>query len=901
MFHKMPKSLSRQVRHIMSPWSLYFEHVSLMPPFTVTSLSYNPLLPGNTAGRRVTPVFHKMPKSLSRQVRHIMSPWSLYFEHVSLMPPFTVTSLSYNPLLPGNTAGRRVTPVFHKMPKSLSRQVRHIMSPWSMYFEHVSLMPPFTVTSLSYNPLLPGNTAGRRVTPVFHKMPKSLSRQVRHIMSPWSMYFEHVSLMPPFTVTSLSYNPLLPGNTAGRRVTPVFHKMPKSLSRQVRHIMSPWSLYFEHVSLMPPFTVTSLSYNPLLPGNTAGRRVTPVFHKMPKSLSRQVRHIMSPWSMYFEHVSLMPPFTVTSLSYNPLLPGNTAGRRVTPVFHKMPKSLSRQVRHIMSPWSMYFEHVSLMPPFTVTSLSYNPLLPGNTAGRRVTPVFHKMPKSLSRQVRHIMSPWSMYFEHVSLMPPFTVTSLSYNPLLPGNTAGRRVTPVFNKMPKSLSRQVIHIMSPWSLYFEHVSLMPPFTVTSLSYNPLLPGNTAGRRVTPVFHKMPKSLSRQVRHIMSPWSMYFEHVSLMPPFTVTSLSYNPLLPGNTAGRRVTPVFHKMPKSLSRQVRHIMSPWSMYFEHVSLMPPFTVTSLSYNPLLPGNTAGRRVTPVFHKMPKSLSRQVRHIMSPWSMYFEHVSLMPPFTVTSLSYNPLLPGNTAGRRVTPVFHKMPKSLSRQVRHIMSPWSMYFEHVSLMPPFTVTSLSYNPLLPGNTAGRRVTPVFNKMPKSLSRQVIHIMSPWSLYFEHVSLMPPFTVTSLSYNPLLPGNTAGRRVTPVFHKMPKSLSRQVRHIMSPWSLYFEHVSLMPPFNVTSLSYNPLLPGNTAGRRVTPVFNTMPKSLSRQVIHIMSPWSLFVEHVSPMPPFTRDKSMTGHGPIDKAILNVLKSRVLIRLCSIKQAWMITRTWAG
>ena len=25
MFHKMPNSLSRQVRHIMSPWSLYFE------------------------------------------------------------------------------------------------------------------------------------------------------------------------------------------------------------------------------------------------------------------------------------------------------------------------------------------------------------------------------------------------------------------------------------------------------------------------------------------------------------------------------------------------------------------------------------------------------------------------------------------------------------------------------------------------------------------------------------------------------------------------------------------------------------------------------------------------------------------------------------------------------------
>ena len=165
-------------------------------------------------------------------------------------------------------------------------------------------------------------------------------------------------------------------------------------------------------------------------------------------------------------------------------------------------------------------------------------------------------------------------------------------------------------------------------------------------------------------------------------------------------------------------------------------------------------------------------------------------------------------------------------------------------------------------------------------MFHKMPKSLSRQVRHIMSPWSMYFEHVSLMPPFTVTSLSYNPLLPGNTAGRRVTPVFNTMPKSLSRQVRHIMSPWSMYFEHVSLMPPFTVTSLSYNPLLPGNTAGRRVTPVFNTMPKSLSRQVIHIMSPWSLFVEHVSPMPPFTRDKSMTGHGPIDKAILHVLKS---------------------
>ena len=55
----------------------------------------------------------------------------------------------------------------------------------------------------------------------------------------------------------LSYHPLLPG----RRVTLVFHKMPKSLSRQVRHIMSPWSLYFEHVSPMPPFTVTLLSYH----------------------------------------------------------------------------------------------------------------------------------------------------------------------------------------------------------------------------------------------------------------------------------------------------------------------------------------------------------------------------------------------------------------------------------------------------------------------------------------------------------------------------------------------------------------------------------------------------------------------------------------------------------------
>ena len=124
--------------------------------------------------------------------------------------------------------------------------------------------------------------------------------------------------------------------------------------------------------------------------------------------------------------------------------------------------------------------------------------------------------------------------------------------------------------------------------------------------------------------------------------------------------------------------------------------------------------------------------------------------------------------------------------------------------------------------------------------------------------------------------LSYHPLLPG----RIVTPVFHKMPKSLSRQVRHIMSPWSLYFEHVSLMPPFTVTSLSYHPLLPGNTAGRRVTPVFNKMPKSLFRQVIHMMSPWSLFVEHVSPMPPLTRDKSMPCHLPIDKAILHVLKS---------------------
>ena len=124
--------------------------------------------------------------------------------------------------------------------------------------------------------------------------------------------------------------------------------------------------------------------------------------------------------------------------------------------------------------------------------------------------------------------------------------------------------------------------------------------------------------------------------------------------------------------------------------------------------------------------------------------------------------------------------------------------------------------------------------------------------------------------------LSYHPLLPS----RIVTPVFHKMPKSLSRQVRHIMSPWSLYFEHVSLMSPFTVTSLSYHPLLPGNTADRRVTPVFNKMPKSLSRHVIHIMSPWSLFVEHVSPMPPFTRDKSMTCHLPIDKAIMHVLKS---------------------
>ena len=123
---------------------------------------------------------------------------------------------------------------------------------------------------------------------------------------------------------------------------------------------------------------------------------------------------------------------------------------------------------------------------------------------------------------------------------------------------------------------------------------------------------------------------------------------------------------------------------------------------------------------------------------------------------------------------------------------------------------------------------------------------------------------------------SYHPLRPG----RIVTPVFHNMPKSLSRQVRHIMSPWSLYFEHVSLMPPFTVTSLSYHPLLSGNTVGRRVTPVFSKMPKSLSRQVIHIMSPWSLFVDHVSPMPPFTRDKSMTCHLPIDKVILHVLKS---------------------
>ena len=143
MFRKMPKSLSRQVRHIMSPWSLYFEHVSPIPPFTVTSLSYHPLLPG----LRDTPVFHKIPKSLSRQVRHIMSPWSLYFEHVSPMPPFTVTLFSYHPLLPGDTAGRRVTQVFHKIPKYLSRQVRHIMSPWGLYIEHVSPMPHSPGTS----------------------------------------------------------------------------------------------------------------------------------------------------------------------------------------------------------------------------------------------------------------------------------------------------------------------------------------------------------------------------------------------------------------------------------------------------------------------------------------------------------------------------------------------------------------------------------------------------------------------------------------------------------------------------------------------------------------------------------------------------------------------------------
>ena len=110
--------------------------------------------------------------------------------------------------------------------------------------------------------------------------------------------------------------------------------------------------------------------------------------------------------------------------------------------------------------------------------------------------------------------------------------------------------------------------------------------------------------------------------------------------------------------------------------------------------------------------------------------------------------------------------------------------------------------------------------------------------------------------------------------------MFHKMPKSLSRQVRYIMSPWSLNFEHVSPMPPFTVTLLSYHPLLPGDTAGRRVTQVFHKMPKSLSRQVRHIMSPWSLYVEHVSHMPPFTRDKSMICHLPIDKAFLHVLKS---------------------
>ena len=208
------------------------------------------------------------------------------------------------------------------------------------------------------------------------------------------------------------------------------------------------------------------------------------------------------------------------------------------------------------------------------------------------------------------------------------------------------------------------------------------------------------------------------------------------------------------------------------------------------------------------------------------------------------------------------------MFHKMPKSLSRQVRHIMSPWSLNFEHVPPMPPFTVTSLSYHPLLPG----WRVTPVFHKMPKSLSRQVRHIMSPWSFNFEHVLPMPPFTVTSLSYHPLLPD----WRVTPVFHKMPKFLSRQVRHSMSPWSLNFEHVPPMPPFTVTSLSYHPLLPG----WRVTPVFHKMPTSLSRQVRHIMSPWSFNFEPVSPMPPFTRDKSMICHLPIDKAFIYVLKS---------------------
>ena len=53
---------------------------------------------------------------------------------------------------------------------------------------------------------------------------------------------------------------------------------------------------------------------------------------------------------------------------------------------------------------------------------------------------------------------------------------------------------------------------------------------------------------------------------------------------------------------------------------------------------------------------------------------------------------------------------------------------------------------------------------------------------------------------------------------------------------------------------------------------------MFQKMSKSLSRQVIHIMLPWSLYFEHVSPMPPFTRDKSMTCRLPIDKAIQHVL-----------------------